>query len=65
MVTEEQKKVFHFNIIAEAKARTLVAMTKKYHPDWSNEEIEDHLKRLVGYAVEKEFPLQDAKQKEG
>ena len=53
MATEEQKSVYMFNIVAEAKARALVLMTKKVHPDWSREEIEDHLKRLIGYAVEK------------
>ena len=55
MVTEEQKLIYMFNIAAEAKVRALVVMTKKYHPDWTNEQIEDHLKRLVGYAVEKEL----------
>ena len=55
MATEEQKSIYCFNIVAEAKARTLVAMTKKYHPDWSKEDLEDHLKRLIGYAVEHEM----------
>ena len=53
MAAEEQKSIYMFNIVAEAKARALVAMTKRVHPDWSREEIEDHLKRLIGYAVEK------------
>ena len=53
MTTEEERRVYSFNIVAEAKARALVAMTKRVHPDWSREEIEDHLKRLIGYAVEK------------
>jgi len=48
-------EIYAFNIVAEAKARTLVKMAKKVHPEWSNEDIEDHLKRLIGYAVEKEL----------
>jgi len=44
-----------FNIIAEAKARTLAIMAKKYNPEWSPEQVEDYLKRLIGYAVEKEL----------
>jgi len=43
-MTEEQKRIHMFNIVAEAKAHTLVAMTKKYHPDWKKGEIEDFLK---------------------
>jgi hypothetical protein len=48
-------ELLYFNILIEAKARALVVMTKKYHPEYSKEEIEDHLKRLIGYAVEKEL----------
>lgn len=47
--------IYAFNIMAEAKARTLVIMTKKVHPDWNKGDIEDFLKRLIGYATEKEL----------
>lgn len=49
----EKSTIYAFNLIAEAKVRALVILTKKHHPDWTDEQIEDHLKRLVGYAVEK------------
>ena len=57
-MNESRKKrvaIYGFNIVAEAKVRTLVKMAAKVHPDWDAEEIEDFLKRLVGYAVEKEL----------
>lgn len=54
-MTEEQKNIYAFNIVAEAKIRTLVAMTKKYHPDWGNKQIEDFLKDAIEYAVKKEL----------
>ena len=47
--------VYEFNIVAEAKVRTLVLLTRKYYPDYTIDQIEDHLKRLIGYAVEKEL----------
>lgn len=54
-MSEPEMSIYSFNIIAEAKVRALVTMTSRVHPDWSAEEIEEHLKRLVGYAVEKEL----------
>ena len=49
-------EMMYFNMIAEAKARALVVMAKKYRPDLkTQEELEDFLKRLVGYAVENEY----------
>lgn len=53
-MSERDTLIYSFNIIAEAKARTLVIMTRKVHPDWTLEQIEDFLKRLVGYTVEKQ-----------
>jgi hypothetical protein len=53
MSSEKDSQIYAFNIIAEAKMRTLVDMTKKYHPDWSIEEIKDHLERLLGYCIER------------
>ena len=57
-MSSEQRKsgnseVYAFNIIAEAKMHTLIIMTKKVHPDWSIQEIQDHLERLLGYCIEK------------
>lgn len=43
-----------FDIIAEAKMHTLVVMCKKYHPDLSIEEVENHLKDLLEYVIKKE-----------
>lgn len=42
-----------FNIIAEGKVNVLVAMTKKFHPDWDWVQVEDFLRRLIGNAIEK------------
>lgn len=42
-----------FDIIAEAKMTALVIMCKKYHPDWSIEEVENRLKGLLEYVIEK------------
>jgi len=53
-MSERDKRIYTFNMIAEAKARTLVIMTRKYHPDWTLEQIEDYIKRLLGYAVQKQ-----------
>jgi len=43
--------IYAFNIVCEAKVLTLVDMTKKFHPDWSNEEIKKFLQNAVEYAV--------------
>jgi len=43
-----------FDIIAEAKMTAMVILCKKYHPDWSIEEIENRLKGLLEYVIEKE-----------
>ena len=47
-------EIYGFNIMVEAKTRALVAMTKKIHSDWTNEEIERFLKGAIEYAVKKE-----------
>jgi len=56
-MSSEQKKrnseVFIFNIVAESKMDTLIIMTKKVHPDWNIQEIQEHLKRLLGYCIDK------------
>jgi len=48
------KSVYAFNIVCEAKVRTLVAMTKKVHPNWSNEMVTDFLKTAIDHAVKME-----------
>ena len=48
------KSVYAFNIVCEAKVRTLVAMTKKVHPDWTNEQVTDFLKKSIDYAIQTE-----------
>jgi len=49
------REKYMFNIVTEAKVRTLAVMTKKYNPNWTPEQVEDYLKRLIEYAVEKEL----------
>jgi len=48
-------EIYVYNIMLEAKTRAMVAITKKYHPDWSNERIREFLKNAMDYAVTKEL----------
>jgi len=50
-LTEEQRKVALFNIVLEAKVKALVPMIRKYHPEYSDEDI----KTLVMSLLEKEL----------
>lgn len=43
-----------FNILAKAKIQTLVTMTKEYHPDWTNKEIEKFLQGAIESTIKKE-----------
>jgi HJR/Mrr/RecB family endonuclease len=47
--------IYAFNIVLEAKVRTLVIMVKKYHSDWSNKQIVEFLQGAIEYAVKKEL----------
>ena len=47
--------IIAFNIVLEAKTRTMVQITKKMRPDLkTKEEIENFLHDAIHYAVEKE-----------
>ena len=50
----EKSLLFFLNIILEAKARAIVQMLKKYHSEWSEQELHDFLHNLVDYAIKKE-----------
>ncbi|MBA7595182.1 hypothetical protein ES703_02141 [subsurface metagenome] len=52
-MSERDKEVYYFNILVEAKTRALVQMTKKIHPDWTNDQIELFLSDAMVYAVKK------------
>lgn len=47
--------IYAFNIVMEAKTRTLVIMIRKHHPDWSNKEILEFLQGAIEYALKKEL----------
>ena len=55
MESKKKTEIWAFNILAEAKMRTLILMAKKVHPDWTIKEIKDHLERLLAYCIEKRF----------
>lgn len=46
--------IYAFNIVLEARTRAMVALTKKYHPEWTEDEIRHFLHNAVDYAVTKE-----------
>lgn len=52
-VSEKDKEVYIFNILAEAKIQALVIMTKKCHPSWNNDQVKDFLSNLLKYSIEK------------
>jgi hypothetical protein len=47
--------IYAFNIVMEAKTRTLVIMCKTHHPDWSNKQILEFLQGAIEYSVKKEL----------
>lgn len=47
--------IYAFNIVMEAKTRTLVIMVRRYHPDWSNKQILEFLQGAIEYALKKEL----------
>lgn len=53
MLTKEDKKIYAFNIIAEAKVQTLVILTRKVHPDWTLKQTEDFLERLLKHVIKR------------
>ena len=50
-----QSSIYAFNIVVEAKTRTFVELTRKVHPDWTKEEVEEFLKGAIEYAVKEEM----------
>jgi len=54
MAKIESSDIYAYNIMVEAKTRALIAMTRKYHPDWDNEKIVEFLKDNIDYAIKKE-----------
>ena len=50
---KKNQQIWAFNIMAEAKMGALIIITKQVHPDWSIEEVQDHLERLLGYCIGK------------
>ena len=50
-----QSSIYAFNIVVEAKARALVDMTKRAHPDWTKEQVKEFLKNAIDHAIKKEM----------
>ncbi len=58
MTSNEKHKrdaeVYSFNILVEAKTRTLIVMTRKVHPDWGDDDIQRFFESVISHALKQE-----------